>query len=322
MDSIKPIPIHTIVTHINPHFDELVGIYLLTKFGQKHFPGIERSERVYIDAGSEQFNGLTADQALEQGCLLLGVGGGMFDEHPTEETERVHDECAATLVAKYLGLDNDPCMERTIKYVRGRDLYGGDAAGLFGLASCLDTATRQGIKSKVVENMATMLLGARYNEEREFHVVAGREYKNVSIASPQIPNRPGLVIAWTDSDAKRLHSYAFHKDNVGVFVIRRSNGQIQIFPNQKHRLDMDGVVAEVRLAEAEATGETINPNDLSKEGKVKGAKAWHYQAETGIVMNGSLTAQNGQPTRLDLQTVVKCVIKGLLQEDVRILATR
>jgi len=309
--------VHTVVTHVNPHFDELVALWLLRRFGKERFPGINESKRIYIDAGSETYNDMSADEALTQGYLLLGVGGGIFDEHATDQTDRVKDECAATLVAKYLDIDTDPALGRLLKYVKTRDLSGSDEAGLFGLANSLDVATRHN-KSEVVEQMAYLLLESRYREEQEFLVHAKREFQTANFYRPFVSNRPGLELVVIESDNRRIHTFAFYASNVSVVVVKRSSGRVQIFPNHKHGLDMDGVVAAVRLAESRQTGQAINLDDLYNEGRIRGAKAWHYQKETGILMNGSLTAPTVEPTCLELATIVQCVIRGLQDEGVAV----
>jgi hypothetical protein len=83
---------------------------------------------------------------------------------------------------------------------------------------------------------------------------------------------------------------------------------------------MDGVAGELREAEARATGQSVSPDDLYREGRVKGAKAWHYQVETGILMNGSLTAKDINPTELDIPTVIRCVVRGLQNEGAKVVA--
>lgn len=306
----QEVPVHTIVTHHNPHIDELIAIFFLVVFGKKLFPGIEKSARVYIDAGSETYNGMTADQGLGKGLLFLGVGGGMFDEHPTGHKQRKEGECAATLAANYLGL-NDPCFERLLRYARNRDLHGNDEAGTFGLASLIDALTRESETPEVSERVVNLLLMAHYNEQKAFYHVAAEEFQYATTNDITLQDRSHVIVAHMNSDDKRVHSYGFHKEGVGVFVVARQSGHIQVFPNKRKNLDMTGVIAAIRSAEAASSGKEIPMDELCLEGKVVGAECWHYQEETGIIMNGSLTAKCVPPTKLSLEDVLMCVVKGL-----------
>src|SRR3989344_9190822 len=114
--------IDTIVTHHRPHLDEIVAIWLLRKFGEEKFPGINSAKIVYVDAGSGPRNGMKEKEWEAKGILPIGVWGGCFDEHPTAGTERKEKECAATLVAKVLGVEDDPALEKILKFVTNDDL--------------------------------------------------------------------------------------------------------------------------------------------------------------------------------------------------------
>lgn len=82
----------TLVTHINPHLDDIVGIWFVKKF----MPDFKDSKVEFISA--EQGKSGLADS---EDKLFIGVGMGKFDEHKGDV-----DECAGSLVWKYLKQKN------------------------------------------------------------------------------------------------------------------------------------------------------------------------------------------------------------------------
>jgi len=108
MKEKKAWTIRQIITHIKPHVDELVAIFLLQLFGEKLFPKIGKAEINFL-SNRKITNG---DDFLKDGTLFVGMGKGMFDEHGKEGKT----ETAATLVAKYLGIADNPKVKFLLDY--------------------------------------------------------------------------------------------------------------------------------------------------------------------------------------------------------------
>jgi hypothetical protein len=111
-----------IVTHIDPHDDELLGICIGRRWGRKRFPGIDRAEVVLLDAGLRAQFGGDGYGWLLKGFWCIGVLGGKrvkgrpcFDEHALPEGER-ENYSAATLVAEDLGVQDDPGLKPMLAY--------------------------------------------------------------------------------------------------------------------------------------------------------------------------------------------------------------
>ena len=102
------------LNHYRPHLDEVEAAFLLMKYGTKKFLA-EHCFRI----GKEYL--------VRVGCMK-----GEFDEHRDHRGERKKDECAATLVAKALGCEEDAAL----KYTKASDLDGGEKQKN-GLASTL-----------------------------------------------------------------------------------------------------------------------------------------------------------------------------------------
>lgn len=101
------------LTHFRPHLDEIEAAFLLTKHGTKKF----RKDHC-IQIGKEYL--------VRVGCM-----SGEFDEHRPHRGERKREQCAATLVAKALGCEEDAAL----KYTMANDLNSTDQKN--GLASTL-----------------------------------------------------------------------------------------------------------------------------------------------------------------------------------------
>ena len=77
----------TLVTHINPHLDDIVSIWLFKKF----HPEFKDARLEFISASRDAASNESEDK------IFVGTGGGRFDEH-----KEGLDTCAGTLVYEYL----------------------------------------------------------------------------------------------------------------------------------------------------------------------------------------------------------------------------
>lgn len=76
-----------LITHINPHLDDIFGIWLL----KKYHPGFKDAKVEFISASHDVGNKETADR------VFVGTGGGKFDEH-----KEGLKTCAGSLVYDFL----------------------------------------------------------------------------------------------------------------------------------------------------------------------------------------------------------------------------
>ncbi|MBI2337919.1 hypothetical protein HYU95_01935 [Candidatus Daviesbacteria bacterium] len=82
----------TLVTHINPHLDDIAGIWLF----KKYHPEFKEVKIEFISASRDAAKSETADK------IFIGTGGGQFDEHK----ESLAGTCAGSLVYEYLKKKN------------------------------------------------------------------------------------------------------------------------------------------------------------------------------------------------------------------------
>ena len=105
----------TLVTHINPHLDDITGIWLFMKF----HPDFKDAEIEFVSAAA---GNLPAEES--GGKIYIGVGRGKFDEHKGDL-----DDSATSLVYKYLKEEgftpseiSGEALEELVEFVRLDDL--------------------------------------------------------------------------------------------------------------------------------------------------------------------------------------------------------
>jgi len=302
---------NTIVTHERPHLDEIVAIWLLNRFGEKEFPGISTAKLVF---NRTAFEGRSAEDCERDGVLLLGIGGGRFDEHPTASGGRKERECAATLVAGALGVNKDKALRRILKFARNADLGGVNQA--FDLADVIPLLHRQhpGNPEMAVE-WATIALEAKYREQSDFWAAKEEFERNAKVEEIVGPGGRLLRVATFASDNERMNVFARSKEggNAAIVIQQQPSGNVQIFTSKRFELTMNGVACMIRLYEQQASGRivTTDLNALAAEGNVPGDDRWYFHHAGQMLLNGSLTARDIPPTRLSLEQIRRIVRIGI-----------
>ncbi len=306
--------IHTIITHIRPHLDEIVAIWLLRLFGESLFPGVKTSKIVYWNTGGHAPDGRSAEDWEAEGYLLIGIGKGRFDEHSSSEeaTERQKDECSATLVAKALGVNQMSELAQILKYTLNNDTKGSSTP--FDIATIAKHLGSQYPNNPEIAIQWTIIsLNAKYAEQCEFFS-AKSDFEQMTIETITGPYNKDLVFAYGSSDNEGLNKYARspYGCNADVVAIKRSSGNVQIFFNQKKGLKPIDLIKILRTKEQIADGkiQVSNWNDLGKYGNAYPEDAWYLMANVETILNSSATAIK-PPTKLSLEEVVWSVKVGL-----------
>ncbi|KPJ57237.1 hypothetical protein AMJ49_01340 [Parcubacteria bacterium DG_74_2] len=149
--------------HWLPHPDELIARWMFQRgFGEKKFPGSTKAQVMFLDS--------TQEITLPPGSInLIPVGAGkqQFDEHRSyQETDRIPGECAATLVAKELGIDEDPQLREILEYVLLHDSRG--ILNRLDLADCINSLNQQyPTDSQHVLEIGTTIVDALYDYTHE-----------------------------------------------------------------------------------------------------------------------------------------------------------
>jgi len=281
-------------SHDNMHFDEITALFLAEKFASHEF----------------------FDRYCPDGILRLGVEGGPFDEHPVNgEPLKSGNECCTTLIAKALGVIDDPALEKIIRFVINTDLKG--AGQPFDLASVVKQLYQKNdSKPEEVIEWATVGLEAKYQEQLRFFGNARNEFLNkAEIEDVQGPGGRILKMVVIVSDEENVCKFArsSHGCNAAIVIQKQLSGNVQIYTNKQLRLVLFDTAQMIRLAEQEAKGQIIVDDwrELASEGKVEGAEEWYFHHGGQMLLNGSLTAKNVPPTKLTLNQIKDIIRVGI-----------
>lgn len=304
-----PQSISKIITHNQPHLDELVAIFLLKQYGERLFPGIRRAAIEFCRPESPAQGGKTAEEYEREGILLVGIGGGRFDEHATPGKERDVGKCATSLVAEAIKCSRRAELQSLIRYTTSNDL-GGKVAG-FELAEGVRVMNRlHSDDPQRVWRWTNEWLRAHHAQQQEFHQAAKRTFEADALAFELVFGEEKLKLASIQTDADQVKAYAFSRYGgfVAVVVQRNSRGNIQIFVNKFYGLDLVPVAAAVRLGELAARRrDPVIGTDYRVEGTVADVPEWYFFLEGQMLLNGSLTAPDVPPSALSLEEVTEIV---------------
>jgi hypothetical protein len=345
-------PCHTIMTHWWTHLDEYLARRILILWGREVFPGIENAKMDWVDAGSTAPEHILANRAqypaLIAGCVPLGVWGrrmGPFDEHSDDEQGSANDsdgrrECAASLVYRFLKLDN-PRLEKLVEYVRKVDTEGGDhPEGIGETVKLLNSMFPN--SPLAVMDWVTVGLEAWLNSDEEeingleINFIAGlvdesrrADWLKLAQAALQwkkddyqkaiafikkrgnekeITTRGGhkikILILVTDLPRASFAGTGYKRADV-VIVKRPSSGQVGIFTRHASNIKLDDVAAVINLMEQQKAGEvhTTDWSALRREGKISGGR-WHKPSGMDILLNGGNSAPDAPATELSMTEIL------------------
>lgn len=181
-----------LVTHINPHLDDISAIWLFKKF----FPDFKNADIEFINASrNEALENETEDK------IYLGTGGGKYDEHKGDL-----EDCAASLVWKDIksrGLRPEDqiqlkALDELIEWNRKIDLGKGSDAdfGPYGVQAFIrskNSTQEDSLKSlklgeEILDRIFELLKRDKQSEEDwedriEFETIFG---KSVAISSQTV----------------------------------------------------------------------------------------------------------------------------------------
>lgn len=184
--------VHTLATHQAPQLDEIFSIWLLwnCREAEQHFQGANDATVVFWGNGRDTPDGREAQAWMAEGVLPIGCGGSLFDEHPQSGRLRIKGECAATLVAKHIGVSDDPRLGHLIEYARVSDLFpapsADDLAYVIKLAHHNPNYTPQQVFDWVV-----LAIEAKYEESPPT-----RDFRPATILELLQHSHPGEAEAW------------------------------------------------------------------------------------------------------------------------------
>jgi hypothetical protein len=284
--------IKEIVTHGGTvDLDEAYAYIMLKRNGEDKIPGVSTAN----------FRQITAEDDLEElkkreDILLLGLGGGPFDEHVGDEGKT--RECCATLVAKFLGLDQDFCLQKILKYVLHTDKNPPNLT--LDLAPTIVRFQKQGYGLNVVLAYTEMTIDAAYEDQ-----------KNVKEEAIMVNGRESFI-AITKGDDLDISRF-MRLFGAAVIVVENSRGQISIMTNREYALDLRDILRIIRIWEQKKDGgvQVKDWKTLEIEASIPALHKWFFHKDSNSILNGGPKRPDVPATKLSLNEVVSAVKLGV-----------
>ncbi len=295
-------PTKKIILPNKPHLDPIVAYYLLMRFGQAAFPGIETAEfAVWTHADTP-----AREKFIEwenQGTIGVDISGGLFDHHAGED-------CATVKVAKYLQIFDRPELQNLFQYVQEDDSAGihnkyGDLAYVVKCLYKADKAIPEVIKY-VFETLDVL-----QKKEITWHVEMKEEYEKKAQLVRVMRGKNKLKIVIVESDAVDLANYARQRETAAIVVQKRSSGHVFIFTNKVFNVDLRPIISAIRQRELELAGKPADKvGGLTKDGKHPLVEQWYYHAALNALLNGSDALLDTPATKIPFKEIVSFVLAG------------
>lgn len=311
--------------HERPHYDEIVGVWLMKRFGEDHgFPGAADAEIVFWKSGGATPDGRSASEWEKDGTLAIGTGGGRLDEHPNLENSRKENECAATLVAKALGLEDDPGLAPILKFAVQNDLSGA------GHPSDLAHVLKDMLKNPETDPYAAIDwlfkgLDAQHWVQEQFLDKAWDEfYAAAEVEEVSDGNGGTYAMVTVKSDNPEIAKFSRSRFGAmaSIVIQRLSSGQTLVFTQKQFRpqvqpgdirpvdfRDFLEIARMIRSAERiqNGIGDDLPWRELEIEGVVPGSENWFVHYKLQAILNGGRTASDTPATKLNLQAIQEFV---------------
>lgn len=318
---VPMIGITHLLTHEDEHFDEVVTQIIFKLYGKYIFPecmnipiGFSNNEEMRNLLGSEEKDAFWI--LLQRGHLCFGMAGGPLDDHEKENSE----ECAATLLAKYLEVDKKPELARLLTYTLFSDKYGDQWKSQEKLSE-KDKETRNALQeflpSKVMKNMWDVAKEKNWSTEK-----IGEMIKSVSnIIEIDIEYQKLFHEIKSSLNEDKLKEINLNKYNVAVVVespyrmagkvarsivserlepgrvialtvtLNSKNNMFNCMKRQNGGPDLQQMSYILRKTVAEKRGLKLDKKTLSSTGEVPGIPIFLHP-KLGNLFNGS----NSHPT--------------------------
>jgi len=290
--------IKEVISHGNPqHADELIAYLWLKRYGEDKFPGISKAPFRPI---TEKDN--VSELKKRNDVVLLGLGGGPFDEHGTAGDKEKAKECCATLVAKYLGLDQDFAWGKTLKYVLHTDKNPPNLT--LDLAPTVMRLQEQGFGLNAVLTYTEITMNASYEDQKKFS-----QTPLVNVEEEKITvNGQESFIAIAKTDDKNITRY-MRLFGAAIIVVKNSSGHIQVITNNEYHLDVRDILRILRIWEQKKNdgAKVVDWNLLETEDVIPAVPQWYYHKDSNNILNGGTARPDTPVTKLSVTEIVSAV---------------
>ncbi|MEW6407582.1 MAG: hypothetical protein AB1465_02730 [Patescibacteria group bacterium] len=314
---------HTIICYHPLQPDTICALVLLKKFGEKKYPGVSEAKAEFM---TELPRGKNVEIFEQKGVLCLDLGGGRFDHH--KQARVLERFSASDLVARDLGIQTDPSLEKILTYARRDDLEGKGTISkdtidrAFGLSALIANLNRHylGHPEKVLETVAPLLL-AHLKEEQKRAFEYPEEYRKKwdegkidAFVVEQVGRQIRCILIESDVVGMVGFLRAHPEIKADVVAQRLGSGHINIITRQERHLDLREVAAVIRVEELKAKKfpfDRVNWKGLYNKGKMKEIPEWYYDTAANTIQNGGMLSEITRPTQLTLQDIKRALKIGL-----------
>ncbi|MFH1823039.1 MAG: hypothetical protein ABH830_05060 [Patescibacteria group bacterium] len=293
----------TIITHEGVHGEECLGINLLKNYGRKKFPGVECA-KIEFWKTNKLPKEKTEDDFLEEGKILVGLGGGRYDDKDKNGNRK--KDCTAMLVAKDLGIDNLPELQEILRYAQKVDAKPvGVPLDIFSLIKTFHLNHPD--DSMIGFEWFNLAIQEFIKKQIHFHTVTKAEFEK-NHTKDRFPGPNGELITSTtvSSDDPLVSNFARTEwgGRFDLIIQIKSTGHVQIFTNQFLKIYLYDVARIIRLEEQKKRNITIT-TDWEKLGAVGEIPEipWFLHNEGKMLLNGTLTISDVSPTALSYEQV-------------------
>jgi hypothetical protein len=300
-----------IVTHIRPHFDEVLAIYLLKCYGEKFFPGIGDAEVETWGEGKmlKEYASKTADNLLqEEKILCIGTCGGMFDEHGNGQQTCAH------LVADYLGVAERPELKKILAFCQrvDHDAHSMPMDPHQLMKDMYEWKQAMGEDQQSTYNWAMDAIQAFVYGQRRFHACPD-EFTEWGKIYDEKSGWP-INLAVVHSDNYKMNKWVRHAHKSPEIVVQiKKSGHVLIFTDAKKvkkAVDMRDLARIVRIFELREGRQSV-PNDwkrLEAPGTIPECLQWHFYSNGLQLFNSTQTSPDVEPTKLTIHKIKQAIV--------------
>lgn len=265
--------IKTLVTHINPHLDDILGIWLFRKFNPE-----------FKDAEVEFISAEKGNEGLEDSDdkVHIGVGRGSFDEH-----KEGLQTCAGSLVFDYLNAEGfipkdeitQKALERLIEWNLLVDT--GKAPD-----SQFDEFSVQSFIRPLGSNSESSKKAVELGGEILYRILEVLKRKEQSL------------IDWEkrqEFESKFGKGYAVSSETINREFCREQDGDLYLMIDPKYK-SVQFFAPEKDIAEIYEKVKSLDPE-----------ASWFLHQSHHMVICGSGSAPDSKPTKLTLEELIEVV---------------
>lgn len=317
-----PIPIRTVAIFPKIQADTVVAVYLLARYGKDAFPGIEQMKLEFWTALPA---GETPESLQAKGTLAIDLGGGLFDHHVANQASGKREDCASTLIAKYLGIDGNGALRKVLAWAKRDDLEGKGTISVdpldraFGLSGMIMTLNRAfpGAPQRVIDHILPLIHYHVMDEVKRTEELP-KEWDELQAngKGKVLKMRQGsadLKAAYVESENTALPGFLRAAKRMDLIIQRRASGHTNVMTRQERSLDLRPIIAVLRQKEAERKGVTLpaDQTTLQSTGRLDPIDEWYYDDAANTLQNGGVSPGDIPATKLTGEEIIAIVQENI-----------